>query len=58
MNPATHSDDGAAIPRRRPLAGLAWQVLALLAVALLTWLALRGYQDPALMLDLANWQLC
>ena len=58
MNPATHPGDGAAIPRRRALAGRVWQALALLAVALLTWLALRGYQDPGLMLDIANWQLC
>lgn len=58
MNPATHPDDGAAIPRRRALAALVWQALALLVVAVLTWLALRGYQDPGLMLDLANWRLC
>jgi hypothetical protein len=58
VTPATHPGDGAVIPRRRAFAGLAWQVLALLAVALLTWLALRGYQDPAFMLELANWQLC
>jgi hypothetical protein len=40
------------------LARHAWQALVLLAVALLTWLTLRGYQDPGLMLDLANWRLC
>lgn len=58
MIPATHLDDGAGIPRRRALARHAWQALVLLAVALLTWLTLRGYQDPGLMLDLANWRLC
>jgi hypothetical protein len=56
--PATDPLDGAAIPRRRAFSRLAWHVVGLIAAALVTWLALRGYQDPALMLELANWRLC
>jgi hypothetical protein len=56
--PVTGPLDGAAIPRRRALLRLAWHVVGLIAAALVTWLALRGYQDPALMLEFANWRLC
>lgn len=58
MIPASDPHDGAAIPRRRVLSRLVWRVLALIGAALVTWLVLRGYQDPALMLELANWRLC
>jgi hypothetical protein len=56
--PASDPHDGAAIPRRRPFSRTAWHALGLLLAGLLAWLALRGYQDPALMLELANWRLC
>jgi hypothetical protein len=56
--PAIDSLDGAATPRRRTFNGLVWHVVGLIAAALVTWLALRGYQDPALMLELANLRLC
>jgi len=56
--PASDPDDGAAIPRRPAFSRLVWRVLALIGAGLVTWLVLRGYQDPALMLELANWQLC
>lgn len=58
MIPASDPHDGAAIPRRRVLSRLVWHVVGLIAAALVTWLALRGYQDPALMLELANLRLC
>jgi hypothetical protein len=35
-----------------------WHVLGVLIAALVTWLILRGYRQPELLLDLANMRLC
>ena len=59
MLPATPTPDGAATPRRRALhPRLVWHTVGLVLAAVLTWLVLRAYRDPSLMLDLANWRLC
>ncbi len=59
VTPAPPVPDGAALPRRRFLVRrVVWHTVGLVLAALLTWLVLRGYRDPGLMLDLANWRLC
>lgn len=58
MIPASDPNDGAAIPRRLAFSRLVWHAIGLIGAGLVTWLVLRGYQDPALMLELANWRLC
>jgi hypothetical protein len=35
-----------------------WRVIALVLVAALSYLVWRGYQQPELILDLANLRLC
>jgi hypothetical protein len=56
--PATAPPDGAAIPRRLAFSRLVRHALGLIGAGLVTWLVLRGYQSPELMLELANWRLC
>lgn len=53
------STDGAALPRRSPLRHpLLGHTLGLLAAgvlaAVVSWLIVRGYRQPGLLLDLAN----
>lgn len=52
--PDTSPDTGAASRAPR----LAWRLLGLLAAALLGWLIVRGWQQPGLLLDIANMRLC
>jgi hypothetical protein len=37
---------------------LLWHTAGLLLVALIAWLALRGYQQPDFLLDFVNLRLC
>jgi hypothetical protein len=56
--PASPIPDGAATPRRAASRRLAWHAIGWIAAAVLAWLLLRAYRDPAMMLELANWRLC
>jgi hypothetical protein len=58
--PAPLSDASCALPRP---GGSRWsrvarRILAFAAAALLTYAVWRGYQNPDLLLDLANFRLC
>ena len=47
------------MPRRRLLSRRTiWHTIGLVLAALLTWLLMRAYRDPALILELSSWRLC
>lgn len=58
--PAPLSDASCALlrPGGSQWARIAFRVLAFAAAAFVTYAAWRGYQNPDLLLDLANFRLC
>ena len=35
-----------------------WRLIVLILIAALAYVVWRGYQQPELIFDLANWQIC
>jgi len=56
VDPAPDSTPDTRAASRAPR--FAWHLLGLVAAALLGWLIVRGWQQPGLLLDIANMRLC